>query len=629
MEDNQTSVHIRQKRRVIMRERRRRCIRAIAWYGLLAEVFLLPLSPGAATAALLIASIATGLRLWKDEEFHFRHLPFDVPAMLFVVISALSVLASPNRAFSFYNYYNLVGVYVLTYLLIGQNVRQPQQMKIMLRVAGVSAVLVILYGYYQFLFGIDISSMKWVDGDAFPELRKRVFSTWENPNILAGYLDIVICLAFGLFMHAGKRKMRTIFGVFMLAAAACLAMTYARGACLVIAVILAGYGALKDRRVLLACVVVGALLLAADPVLYERLTSVFTKVDTSTEMRLAFWESTVAMIQDHPFLGIGWGAYWMVYPEYDFYLQGADILIVHAHNIYLNYMAEIGIPGAVAFFWFFFGTMFLALHQPFGGREKEGEQRLLRGLSLGLGLAVLSVALNGLTDDLLFNIPSSMVLWMMAALTGALSFLSRPAADEEKQALPFGLDEEKLRAIGTRVSSLWQAHGPSTEEFVAEKDANSENTTAPETKTEAASEKTEAPQEQAGKKPADDGHVTISAEDIAAIIEEASVKKSDAQETADAQDPAAPQPSETADGDAAAQAEEQAAEDKTDTADKADKAAKDGADDADAVADAADAEETASSPDAEEASDEQADAPETQEKEDAHEGTDKHIQGDH
>ena len=291
-------------------------------------------------------------------------------------------------------------------------------------------------------------------------------------------------------------------------------------------------------------------------------------------------------------------------------------------------MAEIGIPGAVAFFWFFFGTMFLALHQPFGGREKEGSSAC-RGLSLGLGLAVLSVALNGLTDDLLFNIPSSMVLWMIAALTGALSFLSRPAADEEKQALPFGLDEEKLRAIGTRVSSLWQAHGPSTEESVAEKDANSENTTAPETKTEAASEKTEAPQEQSGKKPADDGHVTISAEDIAAIIEEASVKKSDAQETADAQNPAAPQPSDTADGDAAAQVEEQAAEDKTDTADKADKAAKDGADDADAVADAVDAEETASSPDAEEASDEQADAPETQEKEDAHEGTDKHIQGDH
>ena len=294
--------------------------------------------------------------------------------------------------------------------------------------------------------------MKWVDGDAFPELRKRVFSTWENPNILAGYLDIIICLAFGLFMKCRDRERRILLGAFMIAAAACLAMTYARGACLVIAVILAGYGVLRDRRVLVACILVVAILFVLDPMLYERITSVFTKVDTSTEMRLAFWESTVAMIQDHPFLGIGWGAYWMVYPEYDFYLQGANVLIVHAHNIYLNYMAEIGIPGAVAFFWFFFGTMIMALRThipadtgaaeqttPFGKYQMPfrwnrlwhdwKEHDILDGLSLGIGLAVLSVALNGLTDDLLFNIPSSMLLWMLAALAGVLSCMCPEKVD--------------------------------------------------------------------------------------------------------------------------------------------------------------------------------------------------------
>ncbi len=339
-------------------------------------------------------------------------------------------------------------------------------MKSILKMAAAAAVIVILYGYYQFLFGIDISSMKWVDGDAFPELRKRVFSTWENPNILAGYLDIVICLAFGLFVHCRNRERRILLGAFMLAAAACLAMTYARGACLVIAVILAGYGTLKDRRVLLACIVVVAVLFAADPVLYERITSVFTKVDTSTEMRLAFWESTIAMIQDHPFLGIGWGAYWMVYPEYDFYLQGANVLIVHAHNIYLNYMAEIGIPGAVAFFWFFFGTMFMALRTSFRVKTDEeqevsahpsfnwkhswrdwDEEDLLEGLTKGIGLAVLSIALNGITDDLLFNIPSSMVLWMMAALAGVLFLMSPPKAAKEMNA------SDKLACL---TSALWQ-----------------------------------------------------------------------------------------------------------------------------------------------------------------------------
>lgn len=448
---SETGAHIREKRRALAHDRWKRRASAIAWYGLLAEVFFLPLSPSVATVALLVGIAGTALRFYVDKEFHFRHLRFDVPAVLFVAVSGLSVLSSPDRGFSFYNYYNLVGVYVLTYLLIGQNVREPGQMKSILRMACAAAVIVLLYGYYQFLFGIDISSMKWVDGDAFPELRKRVFSTWENPNILAGYLDIIICLAFGLFMKCRDRERRILLGAFMIAAAACLAMTYARGACLVIAVILAGYGVLRDRRVLVACILVVAILFVLDPMLYERITSVFTKVDTSTEMRLAFWESTVAMIQDHPFLGIGWGAYWMVYPEYDFYLQGANVLIVHAHNIYLNYMAEIGIPGAVAFFWFFFGTMIMALRTHFPADTGAAEQTpfgkyqmpfrwnrlwhdwkehdILAGLSLGIGLAVLSVALNGLTDDLLFNIPSSMLLWMLAALAGALSCMCPEKVD--------------------------------------------------------------------------------------------------------------------------------------------------------------------------------------------------------
>ena len=449
---SETGTHIREKRRALAHDRWKRRATAIAWYGLLAEVFFLPLSPSVATVALLIGIAGTVMRFYVDREFHFRHLRFDVPAVLFVAVSGLSVLSSPDRGFSFYNYYNLVGVYVLTYLLIGQNVRDPGQMKSILRMACAAAVIVLLYGYYQFLFGIDISSMKWVDGDAFPELRKRVFSTWENPNILAGYLDIIICLAFGLFMKCRDRERRILLGAFMLAAAACLAMTYARGACLVIAVILAGYGVLRDRRVLVACILVVAILFVLDPMLYERITSVFTKVDTSTEMRLAFWESTVAMIQDHPFLGIGWGAYWMVYPEYDFYLQGANVLIVHAHNIYLNYMAEIGIPGAVAFFWFFFGTMIMALRTHFPADTGAAEQTtpfgkyqmpfrwnrlwhdwkehdILAGLSLGIGLAVLSVALNGLTDDLLFNIPSSMLLWMLAALAGVLSCMCPEKVD--------------------------------------------------------------------------------------------------------------------------------------------------------------------------------------------------------
>ena len=460
---------VKQRRREAAKVKWRERFKKWSWQFVLAEAFLLPLFPPAATAALLIAVVLTVLRFRTDAEFKFRQLPFDVPAALFILLSALSIMVSPDKGFSFYNWYNLVGVYVLTYFVVGQNLRSVQQVKELLIVTAMAAVIVVLYGFYQFIFGIDISAMKWVDGDAFPELRKRVFSTWENPNILAGYMDIIICLVFGLFVKADSQKKKMVLGVMLAAGAACLAMTYARGACLVIAVIFAVYGMFKDWRVLLACVAVAVGLLVVDPVLYERLSSVFTKVDTSSEMRLAFWESTIAMIQDHPFLGIGWGAYWMVYPEYDFYLQGADIRIVHAHNWYLNYAAEIGIPGMLSFVWLFFGSLFLTLQQkflppkpvtaaptPFDYNEEaaadvelkkvadsvqtEAERpevplwqdfchwtdwHLLGGAALGLGLALISVALNGFTDDLLFNIPSSMLLWMLFAFIAAVAELNQ------------------------------------------------------------------------------------------------------------------------------------------------------------------------------------------------------------
>ena len=436
-----TEDSFQERRRVLRRRRWGGRMARMMMYAVIAEAFLIPLAPLAAMVALLLGCGAMLLRLRIDRSFHLRRLPYDAPALLFVVIGLLSVAVAPDKAFSFYNFYHLVPIYALTYLLAGQTLRKTRELQRVAAAMALSAALVILYGFYQFIFGIDISSMKWVDGEAFPELSKRVFSTWENPNILAGYLDIVACIAVGL-IGVLQRGWRILAILLLAATLACLGMTYARGACLVVAVVLAGYGALRDWRILLGIVVVGAGALLVDPVLADRLLSVFTRVDTSSEMRLAFWESTVAMVMDHPFLGIGWGMYFMVYPEYDFYLQGAPVQIVHAHNMYLNYAAEIGIPGALSFLWFFFGSLVLALRVPRKTPPWEAvlaahehawktvadvraalgrwrRRRFVEGLSTGLGLAFISVALNGLTDHLLFNIPSSMLLWMLAAMTAA------------------------------------------------------------------------------------------------------------------------------------------------------------------------------------------------------------------
>ena len=476
-----------------------------------------------------------------------------MPVAIFFLIGAASVFLSSARSLMLiYNYCSIAGIYGLTYLIVGQTIHTPAQIRQVAQALGASAILVVLWGFFQFIFGVDVADVKWTDPEAFPELRKRIFSTLENPNVLAGYLDVFICLALGLLAKVERRSQRIVLVAAIVMFAACLAMTYSRGAFLSMAIVFAIFGVLKDWRVLILFAAVTGLIAYNDATFIDRILSAFTFGDTSEGVRVGIWVSTVAMISDHPFAGIGWGAYQFVYPQYNYYVADPNIIIYHAHNLYMNYAAEIGIVGALAFFWYFFGTMFMSFGVSFssddgdssftarmkkifesnsflqyllelseminaklaafsdavinlfnkkssppvkvkkirrsqselvhhdelklssrrgkvqqtnsddenvasvekisvGGEKisakvvkldtfdaadsandsdksfvdfsdvtKLDDQKFLEGFRLGIGLAFLSMALNGFTDDLLFNIPSSMLMWQLGALSATM-----------------------------------------------------------------------------------------------------------------------------------------------------------------------------------------------------------------
>ena len=55
------------------------------------------------------------------------------------------------------------------------------------------------------------------------------------------------------------------------------------------------------------------------------------------------------IVRENPIFGIGWNTFYLVYPEYNYYIQGPNVLMYHAHNLYLNILAETGIPGLLSF----------------------------------------------------------------------------------------------------------------------------------------------------------------------------------------------------------------------------------------------------------------------------------------
>ncbi len=348
---------------VFVRRQRIKKLELWTMRAILVEAFFLALFPSVAAAAVLIGMITYFFRLQIDNRFKFRSLPFDVPVIIFILFGAVSVFMSPARSFELiYNFFGIVGLYILTYILVGQNIRSKEQMIKLAKALALSGFFVVMYGYFQYIFGVDISEMKWVDGEAFPELRKRIFSTLENPNVLAGYLDVMICLALGMFLKISGNTQKIILVVVIGMLTACLAMTYSRGAFLSIAIVFVICGIVKDRRLLILFAILTAAIIYSDSTFLQRILSIFTtSADSSEGLRIGIWVSTISMIADHPFVGIGWGAFKFVYPQYNYYLADNSITIYHAHNLFLQTAAEVGIVGALAYFWYFFATMFQSI----------------------------------------------------------------------------------------------------------------------------------------------------------------------------------------------------------------------------------------------------------------------------
>lgn len=67
------------------------------------------------------------------------------------------------------------------------------------------SLLVSAIGIAQKIFGVTAEGI-WVDPAQFPDLKVRVFSTLVNPNILAGYLVLVVAYSTAFFNQTKAYK---------------------------------------------------------------------------------------------------------------------------------------------------------------------------------------------------------------------------------------------------------------------------------------------------------------------------------------------------------------------------------------------------------------------------------------
>jgi O-antigen ligase len=112
--------------------------------------------------------------------------------------------------------------------------------------------------------------------------------------------------------------------------------------------------------------------------------------------RMAHWQAAIAMAERRPWLGVGFGNYEAAYP--DFALINWPLALGHAHNYYLNLLAETGILGLVVYMMM--GAVIIRLtYQALRQAPSPVEQ----GIALGLMGVWTHLAVHSLFDKLYVN----------------------------------------------------------------------------------------------------------------------------------------------------------------------------------------------------------------------------------
>ena len=294
----------------------------------------------------------------------------------------------------------------------------------------IAGALVGLRGIYQYFFGLgwtmeylnqvknDLSSYQYAKNVLFS---KRAFSTFFSPDMLAGYLAMVMPLAGGFLIDNLKfRKKLVLASISLFIISICIGLTKSLGGWLSLfagsiiffILFLKELPHLDHKKVIkLAAIVLTVIILISTATVIKRANQFidFTNPQNSILQRLYYWKSTLKMIKDFPLTGIGWGNFGTAYARYK--LQGANE-IKNAHNSYLQIWAEAGLLGVIATVW----LIFIFFREGLQGLKEPGE----KGFKIGLIAAGFSFLTHNLIDYDYYISQVSFHWWIILGLTVAI-----------------------------------------------------------------------------------------------------------------------------------------------------------------------------------------------------------------
>ncbi|AZF52292.1 Pellicle/biofilm biosynthesis inner membrane protein PslJ, possible O-antigen ligase [Pseudomonas sp. R4-34-07] len=258
--------------------------------------------------------------------------------------------------------------------------------------AGIAPILALLnYGNFDTLkFGLEAMS-------------SRMGSPWMHPNAIGGIMALLLPLAFCYGMTEQGWKRALGLSVACLGAAALL-LASSRGAMVSLALVLMWLATRRvpyTGRLLMIGAALTVALVMAYPPLQERLATIFSSSNASTEVRFDEYRMFPQAVAAYPF-GIGF--------KVDPPVPGTHLLGIS--NLWLNFIYKTGVVGMLLF-------IAVTVRWWREARPEKGPIRLTKDNALWLGstAGILSALVSGLFDHYFsFAVVMVALFWLMVGI---------------------------------------------------------------------------------------------------------------------------------------------------------------------------------------------------------------------
>ncbi|GBE05807.1 MAG TPA: O-antigen ligase family protein [Nitrospirae bacterium] len=345
----------------------------------------------------------------KKERFHILILIFASATLLSAVFSA-DIIYSLKRWL-----FEITYPIVIYFILINSLKSWGDVRKFLSYLIGSVFLNLIMVMYYFVKYGSE-----GVDNDYVLNLG------FASGVLIAEVLIMIIPIIFA-FLATEKEKTRKMLYFFLIILGVTgLAVSFSRMPQISMVLGLMALFFIRATRKYVIIALVLALLVGAFHV--KKLTPFYSKYyelttfnsviyAPSMEKRYGGWEAAAAMFQDRPLTGVGIGRFNQEYGNYGvlYYSPWARgyVPMISAHNMYINFLAETGIPGVLSLS----GVLFYIILSGLGFIRRAGEKRVF---AYALLLSVIMFLWNNLVSGTVFayvkEIDKGLVFWSITAV---------------------------------------------------------------------------------------------------------------------------------------------------------------------------------------------------------------------